>query len=468
MERLVSSFALRGKKVTVIGLGRFGGGVGVTRWLCGQGARVTVSDKAAADSLPDSIAALKGLDVQLHLGGHVEADFLQADLLIVNPAIPKEMPLLRSALSAGVPYTTEINLFLERCAAPVIGITGSVGKSTTTAMIGAILAKSLTAHVGGNIGKSLLEELPAITPDHVVVLELSSFQLEDLPIIGISPHVAVVTNLARNHLDRHGTMEAYAAAKKNIFRFQKPADVLILNADDPIVSQWAGEAPGRVAFFRRVAGVPVRGPKGLPAVTSSVSSSSSSSSLPFSLSVPGAHNQANAQAAWAAAKEMGVSRAQAEEALREFAGLPHRLQFVAELDGVRYFNDSKCTTPGGAIVALESFDPRRVVIIVGGYDKGADFDKLGTALAQRAKAVVGIGKTRDKIVAAAKAHHQGDVPTIELAENLDSAVRAARRLASRGDVVLLSPACASYDMFTNYEDRGNQFVELVKNDTRRG
>jgi UDP-N-acetylmuramoylalanine--D-glutamate ligase len=241
----------------------------------------------------------------------------------------------------------------------------------------------------------------------------------------------------------------------------------------------------------------------LPSLASSSVSSSaaaaSSSFTPFTLSVPGAHNHANAQAAWAAVRELGVPRSQAAGALKEFAGLPHRLQFVAERDGVRYFNDSKCTTPGGAIVALEAFAPRQAVIIVGGYDKGADFGKMGAALAARAKAVIAMGATRDKIVAAtqsamsrsgiqpsqperplrrsrlparqersdragesAKYARPTILPAIELAPDLASAVAAARHLASRGDVVLLSPACASYDMFTNYEERGDLFVAMVK------
>jgi UDP-N-acetylmuramoylalanine--D-glutamate ligase len=437
---------LADKKVTVVGLGRFGGGVGVTRWLCGQGAKVTVSDIAGATDLAESIQALDGLDVALHLGGHETEDFLRAELLVVNPAVPKEMPLLLEAQAAGVPRTTEINLFLQRSPAAVAGVTGSVGKSTTTAMIGDILRKRLTAHVGGNIGRSLLEELPHIKPDHVVVLELSSFQLEDLPIIGVSPHVAVVTNLAPNHLDRHETMEAYAAAKKNIFAFQSACDVLILNAADPIVAAWASEAPSRVETFD---------PAGEP----------------FALTVPGAHNQANAQAAWAAARQFGLDRATAAEALRAFTGLPHRLQLVTQRNGVRYFNDSKCTTPDSAIVALEAFPVRKAVIIVGGYDKHVSFDELGKALAARAKAVIAMGATREAIIAAVQAHQPDGQPPIDQAErqppieradDLPSAVSAARKHAATGDVILLSPACASFDMFTNYEHRGAAFAELVR------
>ena len=427
---------LAGKRVTVVGLGRFGGGLGVTRWLCGQGARVTVSDKAAADKLEQSIAALAGLDVALHLGSHDERDFLGADLLVVNPAVPKDLPLLAAAEKAGIPRTTEMNLFLQRCIAPVVAITGTVGKSTTTAMIGAVLAARLATHVGGNIGRSLLGELDRIAGDHVVVLEISSFQLDDLPLVGVGPHVGVVTNLAPNHLDRHGTMAAYAEAKKNIFRFQSPGDVLILNAACEATMSWRDEAPSRVEFFDPA------GP-------------------PFDLSIPGTHNQANAQAAWAAARQFGVDRPAAAEALRSFPGLPHRLQFVSLTRGVRYYDDSKCTTPEGATVAIEAFEPRKAVVIVGGYDKGAAFDRLGAALARRAKAVVAIGATRDKIIAAVEAARHGPLPRVIAAGTFAEAVSAANAQARAGDVVLLSPACASYDMFTNYEQRGETFVNLV-------
>ena len=436
-RRLQPPEELAGKAVTVVGLGRFGGGVGVTRWLAAQGAKVTVSDKAPAAELAESLPALAGLDVALHLGGHERADFVGADLLVVNPAVPKDLPVLAEALAAGVPYTTEINLFLERCGAAVVGVTGSVGKSTTTAMIGEILSRKLTAHVGGNIGRSLLEDLERIAPDHVVVLELSSFQLDDLPLIRISPHVAVVTNIMANHLDRYrDDMSLYAAAKKNIFRFQSADDVLVLNAADPIISTWGGETPGRVEMF-------------------------DTASEPFELAVPGAHNQANAQAAWAAARQFGVDRKTAAAALAEFAGLPHRLQFVASRRGVRYYNDSKCTTPEGAMVALDAFPPRSAVMIVGGYDKHVGLERLGQALAGRAKAIVALGATRDKIVAAIQAARRGDTPAIHLADDLPSAVAKARQCAAEGDLVLLSPACASFDMFTNYEHRGQVFTDLV-------
>lgn len=427
---------LAGAKVTVVGLGRFGGGIGVTRWLCSQGAKVTVSDQADATSLAESVAALAGCDVALHLGSHEEADFLAADLLVVSPAVPNEIPPLQTARRAGVAITTEINLFLQQCPADVIGITGTVGKSTTTAMIGEVLSAKFTTHVGGNIGRCLLDSLPDILPGHKVVLELSSFQLDNLPLVGISPSVALVTNLMPNHLDRHGTLDAYGDAKKNIFRFQSADDVLILNSACEATRAWQGEAPGRVELFDPQA-------------------------KPFDLAIPGDHNQANAQAAWAIARACGLDCPAAAAALREFAGLQHRLQFITERDGVRYYNDSKCTTPEGAIVAAKAFAPRTAIIIAGGYDKGVSFDEMGESLADQAKAVITMGATQQAIIDATRRHCSGDMPVIEKAADLADAVALAGKHATAGDAVLLSPACASYDMFTNYEQRGEAFIELV-------
>jgi UDP-N-acetylmuramoylalanine--D-glutamate ligase len=242
-----------------------------------------------------------------------------------------------------------------------------------------------------------------------------------------------------NHLDRHGNMDAYAAAKMNLFAFQGPADTLVLNADCPATRNWAKAARGRVVFF-------------------------SAGDDPFELAVPGGHNQANAQAAWQACRALGVDRPTASQALRQFGGLPHRLNLVCKVDEVRYFNDSKCTTPQGAMVALDGFDPRRVVMIVGGYDKGASFAELGRRLAERAKAVIAIGATAGKIVAAVEAATAATEagPLVRRAGSLPDAVAAARELAEPGDAVLLSPACASYDMFDNYEQRGELFERLAR------
>jgi UDP-N-acetylmuramoylalanine--D-glutamate ligase len=255
--------------------------------------------------------------------------------------------------------------------------------------------------------------------------------------------VALITNLSPNHLDRHGTMDAYGAAKQVLFKYQQPGDVLILNAECDATRSWADIAAGRVDWF-------------------------STQEEAFALRVPGKHNQANAQAAWVTGRAMGVGRSEAAMALAGFTGLPDRLEYIGQRGGVRYYNDSKCTTPAGAVVALEAFEPRRSVLIAGGYDKHVSFDELGAVIVRQAKAVVLIGATADRladVVAAAKAAAGSapeSPPVVRRAETLAKAVDLAARTASEGDAVLLSPACASYDMFTNYEQRGRQFRELVE------
>ena len=435
MERMGSlvNQDLAGRRVTVMGLGRFGGGVGVTRWLARQGARVTVSDSAPASELAGSVRAVADTGAVLHLGGHDEADFVDCELLVVNPAVPFDSPFVALARRAGAEITTEVNLFLARCPAVVVGVTGSAGKSTTTTMLGRLLARCRRTHVGGNLGVSLLGELERIGPDDLVVLELSSFQLHYLPLLGLSPHLAVVTNLKAVHLERHGSFEAYVADKANIFRFQGGDDVLVLNRDDPPTAALAGQAAGAVEFF------------GLD-------------DEPFELRIPGRHNQANAQAAWRAASRLGVDRKTACEVLAGFPGLPHRLEPVAERDGVRYVNDSKCTSPGEALVALESFESAPLVVIVGGKDVGADFGELCSALASRARVVVTTGESGPRI--AAGLGRLGRPEVIETAD-FAAAVAAARRAARAGEIVLLSPACPSYDQFHNYRRRGEAFSRLV-------
>lgn len=430
---------LTGKRVTVVGLGRFGGGVGAASWLCSQGAIVTVTDAAPADALEESIAQLSDLEINFDLGGHSPESFTQADLLVVSPAIPPQMPLLKQARQAGKPITTEINLFIERCPCKIVAITGSVGKSTTTAMVGEVLKTRYRTHVGGNIGKSLLPDLDKISADDIAVLEISSFQLEYTREINFRPDIALVTNLIPNHLDRHETMENYSDAKQNIFRFQVASDLLILNAVDDAIKVWASDAPSRVEFF-------------------------SPDDDAFDLAIPGLHNQANAQATWAIAKSLGISRHDTARALGKFPGLIHRLEFVCENQLIKFFNDSKCTTPTGAVVALNAFAPGKTILLAGGYDKKVSFAELAQTIATRAKAVIAFGQVGAQIAADVK-----NAPgfhcelVVENVDTLEEAFAGALKLSAPGDNILLSPACASYDQFTNYQQRGELFRKLVKN-----
>jgi UDP-N-acetylmuramoylalanine--D-glutamate ligase len=432
----MESFAA--KHVTVAGLGRFGGGIAVTRWLCAQGAKVLVTDRDGADKLADSVRQLEGLNVELKLGEHREEDFTKADVVVASPAFPPDDRYLQAARGAGVAVTTEIRLFIERCGATIIGVTGTKGKSTTVSMLGRILDSARKTWVGGNIGKSLLGELEKIAADDLVVLELSSYMLAHLSEMRWSPHVAVVTTIAADHLQYHGSWQAYLEAKKNIFRHQTGDDYAVLNEEDPVGVGMAREFTGRKILYG------VRNRK------------------PFKLRLPGEHNQLNAQGAFTAAGIFGVDWDQTQKALADFAGLPHRLELVHEAGGVRYYNDSIATIPDAAVAAMNSFPAKKIIQIVGGYDKGLPITGLCAGLVERAKAVLCIGKTGEDVARVLEQSPSQHGAAAYRCGDLATAVKMARQIAAAGDVVLLSPGFASYDQFVNFEERGELFRRLVK------
>jgi len=455
---------LCGKRVTVMGLGLFGGGDGVVRFLVRRGAVVTVTDLRDEDTLREAVAGLCHLPVTFHLGRHEDADFTQADLVVVNPGVPPSSPYLRLALAAGVPCDTEINMLFRLCPAPIAAVTGSNGKSTTTALLAAMLEQSgRKVWLGGNIGGSLLASVEEICSRDIVVLELSSFQLERLPWAERSPHVAVVTNLVPNHLDRHGTMAAYAEAKKPIFRYQRPGDALVLFRDDPLVSTWAAEAPQgvRVLWFGRNALGPSE--EGGVLTGQDLCLWMNGSELRLSLDrirIPGEHNRLNAAAAAVAASFLGATGTRMEAAVASFPGLAHRLQLVAEHRGVRYYNDSIATNPDSVIVALRSLSGG-IVLIAGGADKKLSYEALGHEIARRVRCVVLMGQAADLIEQSILA--AGGPPTmVRRASSFEGAVSIAIQEARPGEAVLLSPACASFDMFRNFEERGQRFMDLVR------
>lgn len=427
--------SLAGKRVTVAGLGRFGGQIAAARWLVGQGAKVLVTDRDPAEKLADSVRQLQGLPITFRLGDQNMADFTEADLVVASPAIPPSSPHLQAAARAGVPVTTEICLFIERCPAKVFGVTGTKGKSTTAALLHRMLSKRYRCHLGGNIGKSLLEDLDKIAANDLVVLELSSYMLHHLGARDWSPHVGVITMLARDHSEWHGSHEAYLAAKRMIWKNQTEADWAIVNAGDPLCVEYARGLRSQVVRF-------------------------DAGGRPLTLLIPGAHNQLNAQAALAAASVAGVTFDEAQAAVADFPGLPHRLQLVHESNGVRWFNDSIATIPQAAIAALNAFPPGTVIQIVGGSDKMLDLQTLAQALASRAKATLCIG-----LIGTSLARMVCTVAPSAIAEycgTLAAAVARARQIAKTGDVVLLSPATASYDQFSNFEHRGDAFSQLAR------
>ena len=454
-----ASDSLLGKRVTVMGLGRFGGGVGVTRWLAQQGAQVTVTDLKPADALADSVAAIADLEVTLRLGEHMETDFTAVDLVVANPAVPPRSQYLALAEQAGVALTTEMNLFLERCPAQAVGITGSVGKSTITAMVGHVLERvwpDRRVWLGGNIGRSLLDVLPEMAADDLVVLELSSFQLHYTPRIRWSPHIAVITNVTPNHIDWHGNFAAYLADKLGIVRYQDPQQDVIIIEEIPELHHNFDLMFGDVAGIWRYEADETR-----LAATMQTSSGMEADDRKLrwegvELAIPGAHNRKNAAAALTVAAALGADEAQAIEAIGSFAGLPHRLRRVADVNGVRYFDDSKSTTPEALMTALAAMDGP-VLAIVGGYDKQSDLTSAIDALAKQTKFTACLGTTgprwRDGLQARGAA--------CALVDTLEAAVEACASRAVAGDNVLLSPACASWDMFTDYRARGEAFAAAV-------
>ena len=445
---------LKGQRVLVMGLGVFGGGVGAVRFLVREGAVVTVTDLRSERELGASVRALDGLPVAFVLSGHEEADFQNADLIVANPAVPRSSRFLQVAESAGVPITSEICLFVERCPAPVIGITGSSGKTTTTSLLGDMLKrKDGRTLIGGNIGGSLLDALDILHCDATipVVLELSSFQLDRLGELPWSPHIAVLTNFAPNHLDVHGSLKAYRKAKQQITAHQSRGDWAVVNGEDAEVSRWPGNGQRVVFAIEGDGQVFVRDGKIQHALWGAARTVCSANEL----SLRGQHNLANALAATGAALLCGVAETDIAKILHTFEGVPHRLEQVAEIDGVLYVNDSIATTPDRTQTALEAFD-KPIVLIAGGYDKGIAFDELGTAIAEQVAHLIVMGETGDAIADATKG-----APAIHRVENLAAAMACATRLAQPGDVVLLSPASASYDQFRNFEERGEQFRAWV-------
>lgn len=444
---------LKGQRVTVMGLGLFGGGVGAVRFLVREGAVVTVTDLRPEKDLRTSVRALNRLPIAFKLGGHEETDFRNADLIVANPAVPRSSQYLKIAESVSVPITSEICLFVQHCPAPIIGVTGSSGKTTTTSLLGEMLKqKDKRTRIGGNIGGSLLDELDMLHADVPIVLELSSFQLDRLGDLQWSPHIAVITNFAPNHIDVHGSLQAYRKAKQQIVRHQTKGDWTIVNGEDAEIFRWAG-AGQRVVFAVESEGdVFVREGK----VQHTIGGETRTVCSVDTISLRGRHNLANALAATAAAIISGVSEKGIADVLQTFQGVPHRLEQVAEVNGVLYVNDSIATSPDRTRTALMAFD-KPIVLIAGGYDKGIAFDDLGEAIAEKVAHLIVMGETGDAIAATAKAK-----TNIHRVENLEEAMDCAMDLAQSGDVVLLSPASASYDQFRNFEERGQRFREWIK------
>jgi len=446
-----NSIELRGKRVLVVGLARTG--VATSLFCAARGAVVTATDARTENEIGAEIAKLREAGVALELGGHQERTFLAQDLIIPSPGVPADAPLLQSTRAKGITVWSEIELAYRFLKGKLIGITGSNGKTTTTSLVEHILKSAgFSTILAGNIGTPLIGCVEASRDDTVTVVELSSFQLELIETF--RPNIAVFLNLTPDHLDRHGTMKAYGAAKARLFENQTGEDFAILNADDPATTPYAPTRPQLLWFSRkqRVAeGAYLRGEEIVFRHAGVEEAVMKRGEIPLA----GAHNLENVLAAVAATRIAGAGAAAIAKGVRSFAGVEHRLEFVAEIGGVRFYNDSKATNVDATLKALDAF-PGRILVILGGKDKGSDYTALQKALRERAILALLIGAAAEKI----EKQIAGSV-AVEHAGTLERAVEIASHAAQPGDVVLLAPACASFDQFQNYEHRGRTFKELV-------
>jgi UDP-N-acetylmuramoylalanine--D-glutamate ligase len=446
---------LKNKRVLVVGLGKSGKSAAL--FLRERGAQVTVSDSRSAEALAGEIPALLDAGIMVETGGHGLLTFRRQDLIVVSPGVPYDTPELKQVRAFGLPIIGELELASRFLQGQIVAITGSNGKTTTTSLLGKIFADAGgPTLVGGNIGTPVIDLIAQSTPETTSVLEVSSFQLETVE--QFRPHIAVVLNITQDHLDRHGTFENYAAMKARITAQQTPDDFFVLNAEDKPTQLLAAKTKAQVFWFsgRRpikqgafahgesIVFLPREGAKPEPV-------------MPLAeIPLKGAHNVENVLAAVCAARLGGVSAESIRASVAGFKAVEHRLEFVATVRGVAFFNDSKATNVDATKKALEAF-PGGVHLILGGKDKNSDYTELADLLRARVKIVYTIGSAAEKIE-----RHLAGVVKIVSAGTLDSAVRQAAQLAVAGDVVLLAPACASFDQFTSYEQRGRVFKELVQ------
>jgi UDP-N-acetylmuramoylalanine--D-glutamate ligase len=437
-----------------VGLGR--SGLAAALFLRRRGAQVTVSDIRSAEQLGKDIPALLEEGIAVEAGGHGLLTFRRQDLIVVSPGVPLDTPELVQVRAFGLPIIGELELASRYLKGKSLGITGSNGKTTTTSLCGAILeAGGLPTQVGGNIGVPVIALVDDSREDGWSVLELSSFQLETTE--HFRPEIAVVLNVTPDHLDRHGTFENYAAAKERIFANQMPEDALVLNADDDVTSRMAVRAKSRVFWFsaKRIVRQGAFVHEGAIVFRASEQGAPEFILKVENIPLKGHHNVENVLAAVCAARLAGVEPDAIRKAVESFKAVEHRLEFVAEINGVDYYNDSKATNVDAASKAIAAF-PGGIHLILGGKDKNSDYRQLRSLLEERVKTVYTIGAAAEKI----ETHIYGAVPVVS-AGTLDQAVAKASEAAQPGEIVLLAPACSSFDQFENYEHRGQVFKDLV-------
>lgn len=449
--------SLTGKSIAVIGMGV--SNTPLIRMLLRAELKVTVCDKSPRERVGELAAELESLGARLQLGEDYLEKLYRFDVIFRTPGLSPNHPELVKAAERGRTVTSEMELFFQLCPCKIIGVTGSDGKTTTTTLISEFLREAgFNVYVGGNIGKPLLPDIGGMVPEDIVVVELSSFQLMTMR---RSPNISVFTNLSPNHLDYHHTMEEYTRAKLNIFCHQKPEDRAIFNYDNDITRSLAKTAVGQAMLFSRKQkleeGVYLR--DGAIWLTNHMGSREV---LPLTdIQIPGVHNIENYMAAIAAVDGIVPDKCVRAVAQR-FTGVEHRIELVRELDGVRYYNDSIGTSPTRTMACLDSFD-QKLILIAGGYDKGVPFTQLGVEIVRQVKALILTGDTAPaikKAVEEAEGYMESGLRLVET-DDLAAAVSAAREIAREGDVVVLSPACAAFDRFKNFMERGKAFKRLV-------
>lgn len=447
-----AAFNLRGKRVLVVGLARTG--IATALYCAERGARVTATESRPESEVAEAAAKLRAAGCALELGGHREETFLAQDLIVPSPGVPSDAPLLLAARARDIPVWSEIELAYRFLKGKLIGITGSNGKTTTTSLIAHVLETAgLPVILAGNIGTPLISRVDETSESSVCVVEMSSFQLELID--SLRPDIGVFLNLTPDHLDRHASLEAYARAKARLFENQIERDTAVLNSDDPAVAAYVPTRPQVYWFSRRrqvEQGAFVR-------ASDIVFRQGGAEQVLLrreEIGLPGAHNLENVLAAVAAASLEGAEREAIAAGVRSFAGVEHRLEFVAEIHGVRYYNDSKATNVDATLKALDAF-PGRLHVILGGKDKGSDYTVLREPLREKALQALLIGAAADKI----EEQIAGSV-AVERAGTLERALETASHRAQPGDTILLAPACASFDQFQNYEHRGRVFKQLVR------
>jgi UDP-N-acetylmuramoylalanine--D-glutamate ligase len=473
-----SPFEISGARIVVLGLARQG--TALARFLAQAGAEVTVSDLRDEASLADRLAELADLPVRYVLGEHPRSLLDRADLLCLSGGVPPDIPIVAEARRRAIPLSNDAQLFLERCPAPVIGITGSAGKTTTTMLVGEMCrAAGMRTWVGGNIGNPLIADLDRMQPGDWVVMELSSFQLE---LMTVSPHIAAVLNITPNHLDRHKTMEAYIAAKRHILAHQKPDEFALLGYDDANARSLALETAAHLLWFSGGAEVEEGAFKTNGELTLRLGDVDREICYASDVRLLGRHNVLNVLAACVMAGVAGVPLAAMREVVTTFTGVEYRLELVRELNGVRWYDDSIATAPERSIAALRSFeDP--IVLLAGGRDKKLPWDEFASETLQRVRYLVTFGEAGPMIArvveeagrgategmqhqTSSSPRHSPDVTRelegITQTETLEEAVAAAARLSQPGDVVLLSPGGTSFDAFRDFAERGDRFKELVR------